>query len=167
MNGFNKLLVLGLAVIFSGCAATIELPKTVNYDYNVNMDFANLRTYDLSPIPTTTSIDHLMLERIQSAIHTVLQAKNVQRSSQNPDFLVTIYGVRSNIFTTAWRGFDSDLIVEKGKLLLQFVDPRTNRVIWWGEARALLEPDRNPAVETRMVNDVVHRILEKFPPQSS
>lgn len=167
MNGFNKFLVLGLVVIFGGCASTIELPKTVNYDYNVNMDFSNLRTYDLSPIPTTVGIEYLMLERIQDAIHTVLQAKNVQRSTQNPDFLVSIYGVRTKIFTTAWRGFDSDLIVQKGKLILQFVDPKTNRLLWWGETRAILEPNRNPAVETQMVNDVVHRILQKFPPASS
>ncbi len=167
MNGFNKFLVLGLVVFFSGCASTIELPKTVNSDYNVNMDFSNLRTYDLSPIPTTVGIEYLMLERIQTAIHTVLQAKNVQRSTQNPDFLVSIYGVRSKIFTTAWRGFDSDLIVQKGKLLLQFVDPKTNRILWWGETRAILDPNRNPAVETQMVNDVVHRILQKFPPASS
>ena len=167
MNGFNKFLVLGLVVLFSGCASTIELPKTVNYDYNVNMDFSNLRTYALSPIPSTVGIEYLMLQRIQDAIHTVLQAKNVQRSTQNPDFLVSIYGVRSKIFTTAWRGFDSDLIVQKGKLILQFVDPKTNRILWWGETRAILEPNLNPALETQMVNDVVHRILQKFPPASS
>ena len=167
MNGYHKFLVLVLVAIFSGCAATVEIPKTVNWDYNVNVNFSNLRTYDLRPQPTTVSIENLMLERIQTAIHTVLQAKNVRRSTQNPDFLVHIYGVRSRIFTTAWRGFDSDLIVEKGKLILHFVDPDTNRIIWWGETRAILEPNRNPAVETQMVNDVVHRILQKFPPASS
>lgn len=167
MNGFKKILVLGLVMLFSGCAATVEVPKTVTWDYNVNVDFSNLRTYDLRPIPTAVSIEHLMMERIQTAVHTVLQAKNVQRSTQNPDFLVQIYGVRSKIFTTAWRGFDSDLIVEKGKLILQFVDPKTYQVIWWGEARAILDPNRDPAVETQTVNDVVHRILTKFPPLSS
>jgi hypothetical protein len=167
MNGLNKLLVLVLVVLFSGCAATVEIPKTVNWDYNVNVNFSNLRTYDLRSTPTTVSIEYLMLERIQTAIHTVLQAKNVQRSTQNPDFLIQIYGVRTRLFTTAWRGFDSDLIVEKGKLLLQFVDPNTNRTIWWGEARAILDPDRNPEIENQMVNDVVHRILAKFPPVSS
>ncbi|MDX1708397.1 MAG: DUF4136 domain-containing protein [Desulfobacterales bacterium] len=167
MSGFYKFLVLGLVVVFSGCAATIEIPQTVTWDYNVNKNFSTLRTYDVGPIPSTIGIEHLMLERIQAAIHTTLQAKNVQRSPQNPDFLVTIYGVRSKIFTTAWRGFDSDLIVEKGKLILQFVDPKTRRVIWWGETRALLDPDRNPAVETQTVNEVVHRILAKFPPFAS
>ena len=167
MNGFNKFLVLVLVVLFSGCATTVEIPKKVNYDYNVNFNFSNLRTYDLAPISTAVGIEYLMLERIQAAIHEVLQAKNVRRSIENPDFLVNIYGVRSKIFTTAWRGFDSDLIVEKGKLVLQFVNPKTNRVIWWGETRALLDPNRNPTVETQMVNEVVHRILHKFPPTSS
>jgi hypothetical protein len=167
MNGFKKALILALIALFSGCAATIEIPKTVTYDYNVNTDFSNMRTYDLSPVPTTVGIEHLMIERIQTAIHTVLGAKNVQRSAQNPDFLVQVHGVRSKVFTTAWRGFDSDLIVEKGKLLVRFVDPKTNRIIWWGESRTLLDADPNPADSTRKVNEVVHRILKHFPPASS
>jgi hypothetical protein len=108
-----------------------------------------------------------MMERIKTAIDTQMQAKNVKKTSNNPDFLISIYGVRSKIFTTTWRGIDEDLIVEKGKLILQFVDPETNRIIWWGEARAVLDPNVIPADETRMVNDIVHRILQKFPPASS
>jgi hypothetical protein len=154
-------------VFFVACATSIEVPKDVNYDYNVNFDFTKLKTYDISPTPTTVGIENFMMERIRTAIDTQLQDKNVKKASSNPDFLVTIYGVRSKIFTTAWRGPGEDLIVEKGKLVLQFVDPETNRVIWWGEARAILDPNRKPADETKMVNDVVHRILQKFPPASS
>ena len=167
MSGFNKTLILALVALFSGCATTIEIPTTVTYDYNVNTDFSNMQTYDLSPTPTTVGIEHLMMERIQTAIHTVLGAKNVQRSVRNPDFLVQVHGVRSKVFSTAWRGFDSDLIVEKGKLLVRFVDPKTNRIIWWGESRTLLDADPNPADSTRKANEVVHRILKNFPPESS
>lgn len=167
MHAYAKLFVLGLLVFFAGCVTSVEIPKDVNYDYNINFDFTKLKTYDLSPTPTTVGIEHLMMERIRTAIDTQLQTKNVKKASSNPDFLVTIYGVRSKIFTTAWRGLDEDLIVEKGKLVLQFVDPETNRVIWWGEARAILDPSMKPADETKMVNDVVHRILQKFPPASS
>lgn len=167
MHAYAKLFVLGLLVFFAGCATSVQIPKDVNYDYNINFDFTKLKTYDLSPTPTTVGIEHLMMERIRTAIDTQLQTKNVKKASSNPDFLVTIYGVRSKIFTTAWRGLDEDLIVEKGKLVLQFVDPETNRVIWWGETRAILDPSMKPADETKMVNDVVHRILQKFPPASS
>ena len=167
MHAYTKLFVLGLLVFFAGCATTVDVPKDVNYDYNVNFDFTKLKTYDISPTPTTVGIEHLMMERIKTAIDTQLQAKNVIKASSNPDFLVAIYGVRSKIFTTVWRGSGKDLIVEKGKLILQFIDPETNRVIWWGEARAILDPNTQPAEETKMVNDVVHRILQKFPPASS
>ena len=167
MKIYNKFIVLGLLVLFVGCSTTVEVPKGVNYDYNVNFDFTKLKTYDLSPTPTTVGIEHLMMERIKTAIDMQLQAKNVKKTSNNPDFFVTIYGVRSKVFTTTWRGPGSDLIFEKGKLILQFVDPETNRVIWWGEARAILDPNKNPADETKMVNDVVHRILQKFPPVPS
>jgi len=167
MNAYNKFFVLSLLILFAGCATQIDLPKGVNFDYNINFDFSRVKTYDLSPTPTTVGIEYLMLQRIKTAIYTELEAKNLKQASSNPDLLVTIYGVRSKIFTTAWRGPDSDLIVEKGKLILQFVDPESNRILWWGESSAILDPDRYPDVETKMVNDVVHRILQKFPPAAS
>ena len=167
MNTNFKYLALGMLVFVAGCATMIEVPKDVNYDYNINFDFAKLKTYDLRPTPTTVGIEHLMLERIRTAIDTELQAKNVQKVPGNPDFLVAIYGVRSKILTAYLRGPGADLIFEKAKLILQFVDPETSQVIWWGETRAILDPDTTPQDKTKMVNDVVHRILEKFPPASS
>ena len=163
MKALNAFLIIGLMAFTISCAATIEIPKTVNYDYNVNVDLTALKTYDLRRVPTTVGIEHLMLERIKTAIDSELGSKNLQRTSNNPDFLVVIHGVRSKIFTTVWRGPDEDLIVEKGKLILKFVDSKTNQVIWWGESRALLDPDMNPEYETKMVNEVVGRILQKFP----
>jgi hypothetical protein len=167
MNDYTRSLVLGVLVLFAGCATTFEVPKDVNYDYNINFDFTKLKTYDLSPTPTTVGIEYMMLERIKTAIDTQLQAKNVKKAPRNPDFLVAIYGVRVKILTTAWKGLDADLSAEKGKLILKFVDPETNRVIWWGETGAILDPDTKPADKTKMVNDAVHRILQEFPPASS
>ena len=167
MKAHNKYLVLALIIFLAGCTSEIVVPKDVSYDYNVNFDLSKLKTYDLSPEATTVGIEHLMMERIKTAIHTELAAKNIHRAATRPDFFVTIYGVRSKIFTTVWRGFDSDLIVEKGKLILHFIDPKTNQIVWWGETRAILDPNRNPEVESRMVNDAVQRILQKFPPASS
>jgi len=167
MKGLNIFLVIVLMALTLGCATTVGIPKDVSYDYNVNVKLTALKTYDLRRVPSTVGIEHLMLERIQTAIESELMFKNLEKTSNNPDFLISIYGVRSKIFTTAWRGPDADLIVEKGKLILKFIDPKSNRVIWWGESRAILDPDMNPEHETKMVNEVVHRILQKFPPASA
>jgi hypothetical protein len=167
MKVINKFLALGLMVLTVSCAVSIEIPKDVTYDYNVNVDLADLKTYDLRPIPTTVGIKPLMVERIKTAIDTELMFKKLKKTSDNPDFLIVMYGVRSKLFTTAWRGPDADLIVEKGKLILKFLDPKTNRVIWWAETRAILDPDMIPENKTDMINEVVRRILQKFPPASS
>ncbi|MGD9044306.1 MAG: DUF4136 domain-containing protein [Desulfobacterales bacterium] len=167
MKVVKNLLVFSIMVLTVSCAATVEIPKDVNWDYNVNVNLAELKTYDLRPTPTTIGIKDLMVERIKTAIDTELMFKKLKKTSNNPDFLIAIYGVRSKVFTTAWRGFDEDLAVEKGKLLLRFVDPKTNRVIWWAETRAILDPDTNPEGRTDMINEVVRRILQKFPPTSS
>jgi len=167
MKIMHKFLALGLMVLFVSCAVSVEIPKDVTYDYNVNVDLKNLKTYDLRPIPTTVGIEPLMLERIKTAIDTELMFKKLEKTSDNPDFLVIMYGVRSRLFTTAWRGPDADLIVDKGKLILKFIDPKTNQIIWWAEARTILDHDMIPENKTDMVNEVVRRILQKFPPASS
>jgi hypothetical protein len=167
MKVINKFLALGLMVLTVSCATSVKIPEDVTYDYNVNVDLNELKTYDLRPIPTTVGIKPLMVERIITAIDTELMFKKLEKTSDNPDFLVVMYGVQSKLFTTAWRGPDADLIVEKGKLILKFIDPKTNRVIWWAEARAILDPDIDPKNRTDMVNEVVRRILQKFPPASS
>ena len=167
MKVINRLLVFGLIIFTVSCATTVEIPKDVNWDYDVNVNLGVLKTYNLRPVSTTIGIEHLMLERIKTAIDTELIFKKLKKTSDNPDFLVAIYGVRSKIFTTAWRGPGEDLIIEKGKLILKFIDPKTGRVIWWGETRAILDPDMNPGNKTDMVNEVVRRILQKFPPTSA
>ena len=167
MKFINIFLVFGLMVLAVSCATSVEISKDVTYDYNVNVDLADLKTYDLRPIPTTIGIEHLMVERIKTAIDTELMFKKLKKTSNNPDFLIAIYGVRSKIFTTAWRGINEDLIVEKGKLILKFLDPKTHRVIWWAETRAILDPDINPENKTDMLNEVVRRILQNFRPASA
>lgn len=167
MKVINIFLVFGLMVLTTSCVTSVEIPKDVTYDYNMNVNLANLKTYHLRPVSTTVGIEHLMVERIKTAIDTELMFKKLKKTSDNPDFLIAIYGVRSKIFTTAWRGPDENLIIEKGKLILKFIDPKTNQVIWWAETRAILEPDMNPENKTDMVNEVVRRILKKFPPASS
>ena len=167
MKVINIFLVFGLMVLTVSCVTSVEISKDVTYDYNVNVDLTDLETYDLRPIPTAIGIEHLMLERIKTAIDTELMFKKLKKTSNNPDFLIAIYGVRSRIFTTVWRGPDEDLIVEKGKLILKFLDPKTHQVIWWAETRAILDPDIDPENKTDMLNEVVRRILQKFPPASS
>ena len=167
MKFINIFLVFGLMILAVSCATSVEISKDVTYDYNVNVDLADLKTYNLRPIPTTIGIEHLMLERIKTAIDTELMFKKLKKTSNNPDFLIAIYGVRSRIFTTAWRGPDEDLILEKGKLILKLVDPKTNRVIWWAETTAILDPDINPDNKTDMLNEVLLRILQKFLPAPS
>jgi hypothetical protein len=166
MKVLNKFLALGLMVLLVSCGSVVKISKDVNYDYDVQADLTKLKTYDLRPIPTTIGIERLMVQRIIAAINLELGAKNIRKTSINPDFFVTFYGVRSKIFTTAWRGFDADFIIEKGKLLLRFVDPKSNQVIWWGETAAILDPNLEPQDETQMVNDAVRRILQEFPPAS-
>jgi hypothetical protein len=164
MNVLNKFITLGLVLLTFGCASTVGIPERVAYDYDVNFDFTSLKTYDWHPMTSAAKYERLTRERIKMSVSKELQAKNLIKTSGNPDFLVNIYGIQISVYTTAWRGFDADLFIEKGKLQLSFIEPESGQVIWWGRTAAELDPDMDTEETNKVINEVVSRILQKYPP---
>jgi hypothetical protein len=64
-------------------------------------------------------------------------------------------------YTEFRRGFDT-YEYEVGTLILDFVDARTNSLIWRGTARGVIGADTN----SQKITKVIKKILEHFPPQN-
>ena len=148
----RKMILLMALVAFSMVACmTPEIDKSVRYDFNVNTDFNNKKTFSWHPISSTMRIEHLTLERIKSAVKIGLTAKGFSVAADRPDFLIVTYGGAEKVYTTKWLGDGSnDLYYERGRLHLSFVDPKSNQPIWWGETDAELKfymtPDEKNAI---------------------
>jgi len=164
----RKLFLLLALVVFSmvGCM-TPEIDKSVRYDFNVNTDFNNIKTFSWHPISSTMHIEQLILERIKRAVKIGMTAKGFSSVSERADFLILTYGGPEKVYTTKWLGdWSNDLYYERGRLHLSFVDPKSNQPIWWGETDAELRSYMTPDEKNEIIDDAIQRILSKFPPTS-
>ena len=164
MNNLRALLIIISLGIFLGCA-WMEKDPTVVYDYDINTDFTDLKSYDWRPITGSIQTNHLVIVRVKNAVEEKLQTKGLELSTQNPDFYIIMYGGTRKQHTTKWKGWDADLWFDEGRIKLAFFDARSSEVIWWAETRADVYYNTPPEEKTTLVADAVTRILDKFPPK--
>jgi hypothetical protein len=158
-------LTAGLLILSVGGCIRENIDYGVRYDYNVNVDFGEIKTYAWHPVSSAVNIDPLNLERVKNAVESGLSARGLVQSRGTPDFFIVTYGGVLKEYTTRWLGYYSDdLYFEKGRLHLSFIDPKTNDAIWWGETEAKLKSYMTPEEKNVVISQTIERILAEFPP---
>ena len=146
-----------------GCASQKNAYHSVEYDYDVNVDFARVKTYDWVSLPGTLRIDQFNRIRIQDVVDKQLDAKGLKISPRNPDVFLVMYGGNyKEVNMTAMMDYE---VYSVGRLKLALYDAKSNEEIWWAETRADLSHDMTPEEKDRMVAFAVYRILEYYPPK--
>ena len=84
----KKIIVISAILIFCFGCATME----VSYDFDHEVNFSAIKTYDWLPVPEKAKGDELLMKHIRSATNNELQAKGLKMSSENPDILIAIHG---------------------------------------------------------------------------
>lgn len=166
-----RVCLIGVAVLLTLLSACSAI--TVTQDYDPAHDFSTMNTYGWLPdLRTKTSLGELELGRVQSAVDSGLQARGFRKAEGNPDFLVSADAItqrETQVVTRRsgygyWEGYET-YNYNVGTLILDFVDPDTQRLVWRGEAQAVLSEDPTPEERSRRVTEAVTKMLEKFPPQ--
>ena len=165
MNNLRVLLIIFFMFIVFGCASMGKGPTDVVYDYDINTDFSSLKSYVWHPTTGGIKTNQLVIVRVKNAVEANLQTKGLELSTTSPDFFIVMYGGTRKQYTTSWRGWDTDLWFDEGRIKLAFFDSRSNDIIWWAETRADVYHDMPPEEKTTLVADAVTRILDKFPPK--
>ncbi|MEW6360210.1 MAG: DUF4136 domain-containing protein [Planctomycetota bacterium] len=183
MRVLGYLLVLFVVALAVGC---IE----VQYDYDPDVNFAALKTFDWMPIEAKPTISELALDRIKKSITSQLEAKGLKMASQKPDFHIvahvskeekidiTSFGYDYAPARRYWRGaypgdwrggYPGDIrttYYEEGTLILDFVDAKTKKLLWRATAKKELDPGtKTPEEAQKSTDEVVQKILEHFPPR--
>jgi hypothetical protein len=176
MRELCKIILAAVIVtVIAGCSS-----MSIRTDYDHDVDFAGYRTFDFLPKsrPMAQSgplLNPFMEKRIEEAIETELTAKGYSKDSGGrPNFLIAIHaGARNRVNVTdfgyhygprgRWGRRHLEVNTYKeGTLILDFVDPKLEQLIWRGWAvGALANPDK---VEEQIV-ETVKKILEEFPPE--
>jgi hypothetical protein len=171
-----------LALALTACAPSIQ----VTQDYDPGAKLGALRTWAWQPGIVQPSGDPrldsgLLNARVKSALEAGLAAKgfSAAKSAEVADFTVayhlavderldarTIYSGYSPY--SGWGGTARTYVdqYEVGILLVDFIDPRTDTVIWRGTAQTRVNERRDPEERQALVRAAVDKLLSQFPPSS-
>ncbi len=167
-----------------GSALVACSPIQVRTDYDPTTNFSSLRTYAWlqkpSGAPRDPRIDNDLLDsRVRAAVNEELYARGYREASASPDFRVTYHVMVQRTLDVqafpvsygyglgAWGPATTDVRVseyDEGTLLLDVVGERSNELLWRGSAQARIDPARSPEQRTRLIQDAVHEMLDRFPP---
>jgi hypothetical protein len=172
-------LAVAAAALAAGCSSV-----SVATDYDESADFGSMRTYawmahapgEPPPFAGNTIVE----KRVTGAVERELGARGFFRDDASPTFLVVTHTVtREHTDVTTWPsswgygwhgrhghswGWDEHVEVTQyteGTLVLDFVRPGSQDLLWRGVARAVV--DENTGSQA-FVDEVVGKLLADFPP---
>jgi len=165
----------------------------VRFDHDPDAGFAAYKTYSwLSEAQILTGIsridDPILNARVRHEVDRRLRAKGFVLSRTGmPDFLVAWRAAirRKLEYSKLAIGYDyapawgRDRVTgtsvgergtyvrehEMGTLVIDIVDARQNRLVWWGAAQAEIDIEDSRGTKKARLNKAVGRILKRFPPR--
>lgn len=182
-NVIVSLVALGVLALALGCSSV-----TIKHDYDKDANFAAYKTFGWLEVPTNAvgsvkaamERNSLLDKRIKESVNRDLTGKGYTADDNNPDFLLLYHtGAEDKINVTDWGygygpygygggwygGSHVDVYQYKqGTLILDVIDAKAKQLVWRGYATAALDPNAPMEKRERRLNDVIVKILAKFPP---
>lgn len=178
MPQLSRLTAVALVVLAAMGCATLNVSSHIQRD----LDFAQYRTYDWGPADALPTGDPRLDEnlffqdQVEGAVEKQLAAKGFERSESGPPDLLIHYHASISRRIDVNRVdhdygycYDEDcrarvIEFEAGTLVLDIVDPKTNRVIWRGWVQGSVEEILHDQDKmARRIREGVARMLRKLP----
>jgi hypothetical protein len=153
----------------------------VSQKFEKRADFAGYKTYawmegqSTSDMRISSSADVDLDGSIRDAVNKQMVEKGFAEVDENPDVLLKYHvGYRSTAYTTSFGmhyhekvGWSETETVTDGQLTIDFVDSKTEMVVWRGTAWGALNVDPNQTIVNKNVNRAVGEIFKQYPPDVS
>ena len=170
-----KLLFLLCLVMLTSCSSV-----RVVSDYDTKVDFTSYKTFAFYKKGIDkASVSDLDKKRIMRAVEAELVAKGFNKSA-NPDILVSIFtksreqvNVSDNNIGLGWGwGYNpwfygrTNININQyteGTLFIDFIDKKTNELIWQGIGSGAMKMSNIEKKEER-INEFVYKIISTYPP---
>lgn len=159
-------------VLVSDLAGAVD----VIVDYDPQVEFFHFRT--LGWLAGTPAEDPEVERRIRVAVERELVGAGFKEVREDPDILVITHAAIENQELIDLSGYDywqsfvgrkstaSDEKIwgtETGTILVDILDPKTERLIWRGVAREVV--DKKPEKRDLKINRAVAKMFRGFPPK--
>jgi Domain of unknown function (DUF4136) len=164
MKLLNACLAVCFVVLAVGCAAPEKtVYQNVSYDYDVNVDFSRVQSYNWVKLPATLRIDEFNQTRIKDAVNKNLEARGMKVVADKPDVYLVMYG--GNYTAVDMSTMMDYKVYNVGRLKLAMYDAQSHQEIWWAETRADLFHELSPAQKEAVIVAAVRDLLSYYPPQ--
>ena len=138
--------VIGVLGILLGLLVVSAAAQTVQSDFDRTFRFSNLKTFSFA---VQKRADTLNDGRIRTGLETQLRANGFRMETETPDFVIAYYVTSKNRLNVQDYSYgpprlwgSRDIRVnqyDEGTLMVDFIDVRTNQVVWRGRATGVLE----------------------------
>jgi len=180
-----KCLLWTLALL-AACSSVASAQK-VKVGYDKTADFSKYTTYTWAP-PGVPPARPLLYYHVVSTIDEYLKSKGLKKTEQGGDLILagaggvgfgvntpagtpivpSYSGLPPSIDSGMWVGAGGVAsgmapLVPEGTLLLEFVDPRVNKVVWSGSVSEKLDNEKQDE-SLKRVDRALAKLLSKFPP---
>ena len=164
MRSLIACIVACLSIPCIGCAVPDKpVYHDVTYDYDVEVDFERIKTYNWVKLPATSRIEDFNQVRIRNIADAKLGTLGLSLDIKDPDVYLVMYG-------GGFKAVDMTVMMDYavydiGRLKLAMYDSESSQEIWWAEARADLFFEMTPAQKDEVIENSVQRILDTYPPR--
>lgn len=163
--------IAAAALALAGCA-TMNVSSYVER----GVDLAQYRTYNWAPADDSATGDPRLdnnpffQERVQAAVERQLASRAFEKATA-PDLLLHVHAsVTQDVYISGGERRDGSCedcrpeVYDAGTLVIDFVDARTDRLVWRGWAKGSIDGvvDNQERMEQR-IDEAVARILERLP----
>ena len=178
--------IIVISFMLSACSSM------VNVDYDRNTDFSSYKTYSIDAKPVRISADtrinsSFMQQRVVNELNATLSKKGFENVNKNADLKIKYFldtkrevatqdsGVvsiglgSSSHHSAVGFGFNIPIgettTIDSLVMTVDIISTKTNELLWRGTLGYSLYEGAGPETYTKLVNELVDEILEKFPPK--
>jgi hypothetical protein len=169
-------IVFSVLIFALSCSSTnFANPVSVHYDYDPEVDFAVLRSYDWFPVPKKNVKHELTIKLIKEEINNQLKVRGIERGPANPDFLIAIHGgIQSWLDYTDWEYLHANYEQYAAKrktdlskhsdetLIIDFIDTKTKTLIYRATAITTISIEPTPEKRQKKISKAITRIMDTY-----
>ena len=170
--------VIGVLGMLLGLLVVSAAAQTVQSDFDRTFRFSNLKTFSF-PVQRRATTDPLANDtlndgRIRTGLETQLRANGFRTETGSPDFVIAYYVTSKNRLNVqdyslgprVWGNRDIRVNqYSEGTLMVDFIDAKTNQVIWRGRATGALELKDLDKKITKSTEKLVKQFIKDTQPK--
>jgi hypothetical protein len=159
-----------IALLLVGAAASCS-SVSVTTRTAPNANLAHYRTFAwFHPPGSQTTPESITDQQIRQSLVDSLSTRGINYSAEKPDFLVSYFVVNQQRIQTSpayygwgwgWTGYTDVYTYTEGTIVVDFIDPASNRAFWRGSASQVVDNPVN--VSPAKINKAVAKMINRYP----